>query len=132
VDAPGATHVSCTVEMANLSLLVDVAVVDEYQLIGERDRGWAWTRAILGLPARTIHLCGDPSAVGIVKQLLSATGDELEVRDYARLSPLTVSRKIVSKATELQSVRENRLPFPFICQVLLSLTCRFRVGLGTV
>ena len=31
---------------------MDVAVVDEIQMIGDRERGWAWTRAVLGLQVR--------------------------------------------------------------------------------
>lgn len=26
----------------------EVAIIDEIQMIGDRGRGWAWTRAILG------------------------------------------------------------------------------------
>ena len=33
---------------------VDVAVIDEIQLIGCDARGWAWTRAVLGLPAKEV------------------------------------------------------------------------------
>ncbi|GLE11100.1 hypothetical protein PINS_up023408 [Pythium insidiosum] len=45
---PHATHVSCTVEMANINRKWDVAVIDEIQLIGDPQRGWAWTRALFG------------------------------------------------------------------------------------
>lgn len=34
--------------MADLNRKVEVAVVDEIQMIGEGTRGWAWTRAVLG------------------------------------------------------------------------------------
>lgn len=26
----------------------EVAIIDEIQMIGDRGRGWAWTRAVLG------------------------------------------------------------------------------------
>jgi hypothetical protein len=51
-------HVSCTVEMTDLSEHYDVAVIDEFQLIGDQERGWAWSRAFLGLQADELHLCG--------------------------------------------------------------------------
>jgi ATP-dependent RNA helicase SUPV3L1/SUV3 len=35
LEVPGANHVSCTVEMANLSQPYEVAVIDEAQLIGD-------------------------------------------------------------------------------------------------
>lgn len=44
--------------MADTSKIVDVALIDEYQLISDPKRGWAWSRALLGLPAREIHLTG--------------------------------------------------------------------------
>jgi len=53
-----ATHDSCTVEMVDLSRHYQCAVLDEVQLIGDSDRGWAWTQALLGLCASEIHLCG--------------------------------------------------------------------------
>lgn len=44
-----AEHMACTVEMANLEKDYDVAVIDEIQMIKDQQRGWAWTRAFLGL-----------------------------------------------------------------------------------
>lgn len=29
-------------------------------------RGWAWTRALLGIPADEIHLCGEAAAIDLV------------------------------------------------------------------
>lgn len=86
-------HVSCTVEMSDVRREVDVALIDEYQLISDESRGWAWTRALLGIPAREIHLCGDTSGIDLVKSLLLPTGDEVAVHHYDRLSPLVVSRR---------------------------------------
>lgn len=39
---------SCTVEMIDTRNIVDVAVVDEIQMIADKHRGWAWTNALLG------------------------------------------------------------------------------------
>jgi len=30
------------------------------------NRGWAWTRALLGIPADEIHLCGEAAAIELV------------------------------------------------------------------
>ena len=38
---------SCTIETANLTKDYNVAVIDEVQMIGDKERGWGWTRAIL-------------------------------------------------------------------------------------
>jgi ATP-dependent RNA helicase SUPV3L1/SUV3 len=39
---PGSTHTSSTVEMVNINRNYDVAVVDEIQMIADRDRACAW------------------------------------------------------------------------------------------
>ncbi|WPT13716.1 ATP-dependent RNA helicase SUV3L [Picochlorum sp. SENEW3] len=89
-EVPGARHTACTVEMMNLEKLVDVAVIDEIQLIGDESRGWAWTRALLGVPAREIHVCGDGSALPLVKWMTEQIGEEFEVRKYDRFTPLEI------------------------------------------
>uniref|UniRef100_H3H1H3 RNA helicase n=2 Tax=Phytophthora ramorum TaxID=164328 RepID=H3H1H3_PHYRM len=90
---PYASHVSCTVEMANINRPWDVAVIDEIQLIGDPQRGWAWTRALFGLQAKEIHVCGSGEAVHLVKKFAETTGDEFELRSYERRSPLEIAPK---------------------------------------
>eukprot|EP00698_Gefionella_okellyi_P019459 TRINITY_DN5966_c0_g1_i1.p1 TRINITY_DN5966_c0_g1~~TRINITY_DN5966_c0_g1_i1.p1 ORF type:complete len:432 (+),score=46.89 TRINITY_DN5966_c0_g1_i1:64-1359(+) len=97
-ERPGAKHISSTIEMCQVDKRVDVGIIDEIQLLGDRERGWAWTRAFLGLPAQELHLCGDSTALKIVERLLSATGDELEVKTYERLSPLKPSKTSLGEA----------------------------------
>lgn len=88
---PHSTHVSCTVEMANINRRWDVAVIDEIQLIGDPQRGWAWTRALFGLQANEIHVCGSSEAVHLVQKFCETTGDEFELRSYERRSPLEIA-----------------------------------------
>jgi ATP-dependent RNA helicase SUPV3L1/SUV3 len=82
------TMKSCTVEMVPLNDAVDVAVIDEIQMIGDPDRGWAWTQAFLGVRAKEVHLCGEARTVPIIRDICAAIGDKLEVHEYNRLSPL--------------------------------------------
>lgn len=70
----GAKHFSSTVEMCNMNRLVEVAVLDEMQMIGDPDRGFHWTRALLGIPAAELHVCGDPSLIPVVQSLARLTG----------------------------------------------------------
>lgn len=88
---PLAGLVSCTVEMADPSSAYDVAVVDEIQMIGDMQRGPAWTQAVLGLAAKELHLCGEASAVPLVRRLAQLCGDDLHVHEYTRLTPLAVA-----------------------------------------
>ena len=81
---------SCTVEMVALSNKVDVAVIDEIQMMAHPERGWAWTQALLGLKAKELHVCGEARSVPIVTELAAAIGDKLVIHNYERLNPLKV------------------------------------------
>jgi len=84
----GAEMQSCTVEMVPLNADVEIAVIDEIQMIGHKERGWAWTQALLGLKAKEIHLCGEERTVPLIRELVASMGDEIEIHTYKRLSPL--------------------------------------------
>nr|XP_009674053.1 PREDICTED: ATP-dependent RNA helicase SUPV3L1, mitochondrial isoform X2 [Struthio camelus australis] len=89
-DARQAPHIACTIEMCSTNTPYEVAVIDEIQMIRDPARGWAWTRALLGLCAEEIHVCGEAAAIELVTELMYTTGEEVEVRNYERLTPLTV------------------------------------------
>ncbi|THV07955.1 hypothetical protein K435DRAFT_642265 [Dendrothele bispora CBS 962.96] len=93
---------SCTVEMLTYSGLYDVAVVDEIQMIASHERGHAWTSAVLGLCAKEIHLCGEETAVPIVEALLKDTEDELVVKRYQRLTPLSIDKPLGGNLRKIQ------------------------------
>ncbi|KAL8481181.1 hypothetical protein ACS0TY_027635 [Phlomoides rotata] len=80
-------------KMVSTEELYDVAVIDEIQMLADPSRGYAWTRALLGLKADEIHLCGDPSVLNIVRKVCSDTGDELVEQHYERFKPLVVEAK---------------------------------------
>ena len=84
------THIACTIEMADLNHEYDVAVIDEGQLIGDQHRGWAWTSAFLGICAHEIHVCGSKTLLPVIQKLCKKTGDDLNVKNYNRLSSLSV------------------------------------------
>jgi len=82
---------SCTVEMMPLNQILDVAVIDEIQMIGNAERGWAWTQALLGVQAKEVHLCGEERTVPLIKELAASVGEKLVIHKYERLSPLKVA-----------------------------------------
>lgn len=49
------------------------------QMLGCKTRGYSFTRALLGICADELHLCGDPAAVPLVKEILKVTDDVIEV-----------------------------------------------------
>lgn len=80
--------VSSTIEMLDIEQEYDVAVIDEAQMIADRDRGHSWTRAILGLQAKEIHICMSPAAVEAVKHLISLCNDSYQSNIYERKTSL--------------------------------------------
>ncbi|KZV47813.1 hypothetical protein F511_40551 [Dorcoceras hygrometricum] len=104
-EFPFSNHVACTVEMVSTDELFDVAVIDEIQMMADPCRGYAWTRALLGLKADEIHLCGDPSVLNVVRTICSGTGDELIEQHYERFKPLVVEAKTL--VGDLKNVRSG-------------------------
>ena len=95
---------SCsTVEMVDLNTEFEVAVIDEIQMIGDTNRGWAWTNALIGVRAHEVHLCGEASIVDLVKKFAHMTGDEVIVKEYKRLGKLHVEeRHLANKLSDLK------------------------------
>ena len=86
----GATHIARTIETLDLHRVVDVCVIDEVQMLGDPNRGWAWTQAMIGAPARLVVLTGAPEAIPLVEHLLAMTGEPLEVKILKRKGKLRV------------------------------------------
>jgi hypothetical protein len=95
----------------------EVGVIDEIQMVRDSARGWAWTRTVLGqkfvkffeeifsrkftifsqlcssysgMCVDELHICGEGSAIELVKEMLLDTGDEMEVKTYKRLTTLRI------------------------------------------
>ena len=92
---PGDTHVAATAEKLDMKRLFDVAVIDECQMICDPQRGYAWTRAILGVLAPEVHLCAAPEAEDILIRLIASCGDTYEVIHHRRTTPLIPMRRTV-------------------------------------
>ncbi|KAK2896677.1 hypothetical protein Q8A67_011165 [Cirrhinus molitorella] len=104
VDSEGrpSGHIASTIEMCSVTTPYEVAVIDEIQMIKDPSRGWAWTRALLGLCAEEIHVCGEAAAVDFVTELMYTTGEEVEVHNYKRLTPFSVSNHAVESLDNLK------------------------------
>ena len=91
IEVEGATHCSSTIEMARLQERFDCCVIDEIQMITDPQRGWAWTRAFINIFAQEIHICGDGSVLNLVEQIVDLCNDELEIKNYERMTDLKIS-----------------------------------------
>ncbi len=84
VPADGARVVSSTIEMVATNKPIDVAVIDEAQMIFDNFRGWAWTQAIVAVPANEVIIICSAYAVPAIENLLGLCGERCEVRVFER------------------------------------------------
>ena len=71
-----AKYTASTIEMLSPEKRYDVAVIDEAQMIVDKNRGGAWLYAILGVLADEVHVCMVPEVLNIIVKLIEACGDE--------------------------------------------------------
>jgi ATP-dependent RNA helicase SUPV3L1/SUV3 len=100
--AENATHVASTVEMLDTKTPVEVAVIDEIQMLADRDRGAAWTAAVCGAPASTVFLVGAPEARRAIEALAERLEVPLEVHVLKRMAPLAMEPSPVRKLGNLR------------------------------
>ncbi|MDP1692983.1 MAG: helicase-related protein [Burkholderiaceae bacterium] len=84
VPAVGARVVSSTIEMVGTNTPIDVAVIDEAQMIFDNSRGWAWTQAIVAVPANEVIIICSAYAVPAIENLLGLCGERCTVRHFER------------------------------------------------
>jgi len=102
---PFASHTACTIEMLSTEEEYEVAVIDEVQMIGDAQRGWSWTRGLLGVQASEVHLCGDPSTKELLMRLAERCDDEFESKEYFRQTPLEICQKSLNG--DLRNLRDG-------------------------
>jgi len=100
--AEGSTHVASTVEMLDSKTPIEVAVIDEIQMLADRDRGAAWTAAVCGAPASTVYLVGAPEARRAIEALAERLEVPLEVHILKRMAPLAMEPGPVRKLSNLR------------------------------
>lgn len=88
-----ASITSATIEELNMDCKYDIAIIDEAQMINDTKRGWAWTRAILGIIANKIYICCSYNAVDLIKLIIEDLGDTFEIIEHQRNIPLIIERK---------------------------------------
>lgn len=107
---PFSTHSSATVEMASFQDEYDVIVIDEIQMMNDDERGFAWTRALLGSRSKEIHVCGGLEAVDIVRRIAKACNDDFELREYQRFTALRVADSSLSSEPDKAGAYRNVRP----------------------
>lgn len=134
VDEHGAVSrlSSGTIEMIPLHTKMDICVIDEIQMIGDEQRGMAWTNALLGVQAKEVHLCGEESAVSLVLKMAESTGDEVEIIRYGRLGKLSAEKKPLK---DVRNLKPGDCVIAFSKAKILQIKChieqktKYRVGI---
>lgn len=112
-----ATHISSTIEMVNFEVDVDVCVIDEVQMIDDRDRGWAWANAIIGAPAKEVIMTGSSNSKEAIIELAEYLGEELEIVEFERKNPLT----LLEVPTDMEDIEEGSAIIAFSRKDVLKL-----------
>ncbi|HDR9103428.1 TPA: RNA helicase [Burkholderia vietnamiensis] len=87
----GSRVTASTIEMLDTTQDLEVAVIDEIQMLTDPDRGWAWTQAVVGANADEVWLLGALSAEPAIRALAARLKLPLEVRKKERKHPLVVA-----------------------------------------
>lgn len=117
-----AAHICSTIEMIDYDLDVDVAVIDEVQMLADIDRGWAWVNAILGVPAKKVIMTGSVNALDAIKKIAAYLGEELTVIKHKRKNELHV----MSEATPLNRLKKGTALIAFSRADVLQLKRRLQ------
>lgn len=102
IEEPDSRVTASTVEMLDLDQEYDIVVIDEAQMVGDELRGHSWTKAILGVRAKEIHICMSPDAEGVVTHLISLCKDDYVVHRYHRKTPLELENTPFSFPDDVQ------------------------------
>lgn len=102
----GANFISSTVEMIDYSKEYDVAIIDEIQLINDRDRGHAWFEALIGINAKEIYLVGSEDISKVLDEIAQYLDEEIEKEIFERKTKIQFSKDLYKN-----SLNENgKLP----------------------
>src|SRR5690606_33174918 len=127
-------HTACTMEMMNPTREVRVAVIDEIQMLRDPQRGWAWTAALVGVPAREVYVCGSDVTHEVCVRVVQAMEEAYDVTHLERMTPLEVESEVVSagsrrgrkKAPRVNGLAAGDAVIAFSRKDVLTLSARYR------
>ena len=127
----GAQHTASTIEMMNPDKQIDVAVIDEIQMLQDPNRGSAWTAALIGAPARLVFVCGANSVTAPCLKALDALNESYEITCLERMTPLILEEKSICGGRYSKPKLKNQLKIgdayiAFSRKDVLTFSARFR------
>lgn len=127
----GARHTASTIEMMNPSSLVDVAIIDEIQMLQDPDRGSAWTAALVGVPATQVFVCGSTAVTAPCIATVESMGETHEITYLVRKTPLVLEEVSLcgnhySRQKLKPKLQKGDAIIAFSRKDVLTLSARFR------
>jgi ATP-dependent RNA helicase SUPV3L1/SUV3 len=127
----GARHTASTIEMMNPLLQIDVAVIDEIQMLQDPDRGSAWTAALVGVPADKVFVCGSNAVTDICLRVVASLNESCELTQCVRMTPLVLEEEsicgsIYGKLKVRDQLEKGDAVIAFSRKDVLTLSARFR------
>lgn len=127
----GAQHTASTIEMMNPSRQVDVAVIDEIQMLQDPDRGSAWTAALVGAPASKVFICGSTAVTAPCIEAIEAMEETYDITYLDRKTPLVLEDeslcgKRYSRQKLKPKLQKGDAVIAFSRKDVLTLSARFR------
>jgi ATP-dependent RNA helicase SUPV3L1/SUV3 len=128
---PGAQHTACTIEMMNPNHHVEVAIIDEIQMLQDESRGYAWTAALIGAPAKQVFVCGANSVTLPCVNAIQALNESYDITYLDRKTPLVLEQEPISSPPyHRQNLKKKLLKgdavIAFSRKDVLTLSARFR------
>ncbi len=124
---PEAQFCSSTIEMLNIEKEYDIVIIDEIQMIFDKERGWAWTQALVGANALEIVLTGSKEAIDAVKFITDYTGDELEIIELQKKTKL---ERLKQKIRSVKDIPDHTAVVCFSKKRILDLKNKYESETG--
>lgn len=127
----GARHTASTIEMMRPDMPVDVAVIDEIQMLQDPDRGSAWTAALVGVPAKQVFICGSNAVTSACINAVEHMGESYSISLLERKTPLVIEEQPICgkryhKAKLKSQLRTGDAVIAFSRKDVLTFSARFR------
>ena len=92
-----ASFISSTIEMADFNEVYDVAIIDEIQMLDDRDRGDAWLKAFYGINAKKVIVVGAPYISSEIEKRCSEWNEKLTTLHFDRKNELNNNIRTLKK-----------------------------------
>ena len=84
----GQEVVSSTIEMFDRQKSYDLVVIDEFQMAAEKERGWAWTQALLNAKSKKVIIIGSENIKQFLVDLFTNLGKPYNLIETQRKTDL--------------------------------------------